>query len=84
MAAAGGSPPTASGVARVSAAGGDIASHQELQQHFLSAAETSTAMVTKVGKRRGGRRMNSKHRALMGTKVSVLSGESGRAILPSR
>jgi hypothetical protein len=61
-----------------------IASHEELQKYVLGAATKSTAITAKVGSRRGGKKMKVERRELMGTKVSLLSGDTGRALVPPR
>ena len=69
---------------RTTGAGAAIESHVELQQFIFEAAEKSTAIVVKEGKKRGGRKHNARQRELMTRKVSMLSGDSGKALLPSR
>ena len=61
-----------------------ITSHVELQNYVLSAAEKSTAIVTKVGSRRGGKKLHANRRELMGKNVTLLSGDPGRALVQPR
>ena len=63
---------------------GAIKSLEELEAHIRESAHQTTALVMKTGARRGGRKMKAERRELMGMKLSVLSGENGRAVLPVR
>ena len=63
---------------------GAITSLEELEAHIHQSAHQTTALVMKTGARRGGRKMKAERRELMGMKLSVLSGENGRAVLPVR
>jgi hypothetical protein len=77
---------SASGAEDAVAIWGDaaITSHMKLQNYVLSAAEKSTAIVTKVGSRRGSRKLRADRRELMGKNVTLLSGDTGRALVQPR
>lgn len=56
-----------------------IESHVELQQFICEAADRSTAIVAKEGKKRGGHLRQQEKR-----KVSMLSGDTDEPLLSSR
>ena len=62
-----------------------ISTHEELHGMVSDAADVTTALETKVGAKRGGRRTTARGRGdLMDQKVTIVSGDTGKAVVPHR
>ena len=61
-----------------------VGSLSDLKEYVMEAAELTTAIVAKAGRKRGGGKMKAERRELMSRKVTLVSGDTGKQLLPSR